>query len=85
MLAQSNDKPLLSVREVIQAFGLSRYTVYTLIRTDPSFPCVNVGPRKNYRIQKNLLIDWFALRLEQRKNLSFQIPSFHELMQTGRK
>ncbi len=84
MFADSKDKPLLSVREVIQAFGLSRYTVYTLIRTDPSFPCVNVGPRKNYRIQKDLLVDWLTSRMEQRKSLSFQIPSLQELMQTGR-
>src|SRR5689334_8878652 len=72
---------LLSIREVKETYNLSYYTLYGLIKTDPSFPCLNIGPKKNYRIQRDLFAQWLKDKFNQRQQKSFEIPTTEELLQ----
>lgn len=81
---ETNEVKLLSVDEVSKAYKLSRYTIYTLIKSDPTFPCLNIGPKKNYRIPSDLLKTWFEQRLKERHYYGFNMPSAEQLFNTGR-
>lgn len=71
---------LVSVRAIKDAYQLSYYTLYSLIKTDPSFPSINLGPKKNYRIHQDLFDQWLKDRSKIRQKASFQIPSADDLI-----
>jgi hypothetical protein len=53
---------LLPVSTIIRDYGLSRYMIYNTIKNDPSFPALNVGPKKNFRIDPNRFVEWLSRR-----------------------
>ena len=84
MFKVESKNSLLSIKEVMTEFKLTRYTVYTLIKTDPSFPCLKVGPRKNYRIPSHLLSMWLEQRFKERHYYEFKVPTADQLFKIGR-
>lgn len=42
----------------MEKYNLSRYMIYNTIKTDESFPVVDLGPKKNYRIDLNGFEMW---------------------------
>ena len=70
----------LRVKEVILGYPFTRYAVYELIKNDPTFPFINVGPKKNYRVMPGLLEEWLKFRLEQRNYRRFTIPTPEDLL-----
>lgn len=81
---ESSEVKLLSVSEVSRSFSLSKYTIYCLIKSDPTFPAVNIGPKKNYRIQMDLFKNWLEQRLKERHYLDFKVPTADQLYRIGR-
>jgi predicted DNA-binding transcriptional regulator AlpA len=60
-MAQVGDK-YLTVKQVMLKYHLSRWIVYENIRSNPNFPVVNLGPKKNYRIPEGELRYWLMKR-----------------------
>ena len=70
-----------SIKEVSQMYGISTWVIYHHIKTDPSFPFVNIGVRKRYLVDGEKFEKWLNLRgqMETRKN--HQLPNTNELME----
>ncbi len=81
---ESSEVKLLSVNQVSRHYSLSKYTIYNLIKSDPTFPAVNIGPRKNYRIQSDLFKIWLDQRLKERHYYDFKVPTADQLFRIGR-
>lgn len=81
---QSSGIELLSVNEVSRIYKLSKDTLYTLIKTDPTFPCLNIGPRKNYRIPADQFKAWLDQRIKERHYFNFKVPTADQLFRIGR-
>jgi predicted DNA-binding transcriptional regulator AlpA len=64
-------KKLITVKEAIAKYDLSKFAIYEHIKTDPSFPAINIGPYKNYRLNEALLKAWIDQRLHFKPNDSF--------------
>lgn len=79
-ISEKNPLALLPISQIIQLYHLSKYTVYELIKNDPTFPAVNIGPKKNYLIQPALLEEWIKQKSRDEKNFRFSIPSTSELL-----
>ena len=60
-------------------FGLSRYMIYKTIQNDPSFPVINIGPKKNYRVYLNLFEEWFNRRANTTVS-GDEVPTANELI-----
>ena len=84
LLQDEKSSQLVSIREIKEAYRLSYYTLYGLIKSDPTFPCINIGPKKNYRNQRDLFAHWLKERLKERHHATFQIPSAEELYTSTR-
>lgn len=52
----------LSIKETSMIYGISTWTLYELIKTDKTFPWVNLGIKKRYAIDKFKLEDWISKR-----------------------
>jgi hypothetical protein len=46
----------------MKAYNLTRYMIYQTIKNDPSFPALDIGPKKNYRIDLYKFEEWLARR-----------------------
>ena len=74
----------LRVKKVISDYPFSKFAIYELIRTDPTFPVINIGPKKNYRILPQLLEQWLKVRMEGRLYYEFKVPTADQLYKIGR-
>ncbi len=75
---------LMSAAAVSTAYNLSKYTIYGLIKSDPTFPCLNIGPKKNYRIPLDLLNAWIQQRFREKQYQEMSLPSASQLLSIGR-
>ena len=71
---------LLTVKELMAQYNLSRYVIYEAIKSDPSFPVINLGPKKNYRINKIKFEEWLFRRSKSSEIMPFSIPSGDDLL-----
>ncbi|MBF0315501.1 MAG: hypothetical protein HQK52_18915 [Oligoflexia bacterium] len=69
---------LLPISFILKDYKLSKYIVYSAIKTDPSFPAINLGPKKNYRIDASKFEEWL-LRRSINTNHS-KIPTAKDLL-----
>ena len=53
---------LLSVSSIIENYGLTKYIVYQTIKIDPSFPALNLGPKKKFMIDVERFTEWLSRR-----------------------
>ncbi len=81
---ETNQLQLLSVKEASHIFKMSTYAIYSLIKTDPTFPCLNIGPKKNYRIPSDLLKSWLEQRFKERQYAGLNVPTADQLLKIGR-
>ncbi len=81
---ESNNFKLIPIDELCREYNLSKYSIYSLIKNDPTFPCINIGPRKNYRIPYGLFMGWLEQRLKERHYYEFKVPTAEQLYKTGR-
>lgn len=82
ILTNEGSSQLKKVKEIKEAYHFSYHTLYGLIKSDPTFPCLNIGPKKNYRIQRDLFVQWLKERCKDRQSGSFQIPTAEELLKS---
>lgn len=59
---EASDFEHLTVKEAAHMIGVSIWTIYKLIESDPSFPVHNVGLKKKFVISKIDLKEWFEVR-----------------------
>ena len=71
---------LVTIKQIMEQFNLTKYMIYQAIKHDPSFPCVNLGPVKNYRIDLYRFEEWFNRRILT-TNFSVEIPTSKELLE----
>lgn len=71
---------LLTVKEVMNQYNLSRNVIYESIKRDPSFPVINLRPKKNYRINKVRLEEWLYRRDKSSEIAPFSIPTGDDLL-----
>ena len=53
------------------------------IKTDPTFPYVNVGIKKRLFIEPKLFEQWLRDRSQKNQNNQHDLPSANELMEVG--
>ncbi len=82
-LGHEEGRTFLTVEEVSEMLRVSQWTTYNLIKTDPTFPYLNIGLKKKLVIDRARLEVW----MQARTNLLFQqersIPSGTELLKAG--
>jgi hypothetical protein len=70
----------LKVLEIAKLFGISPSCIYESIRIDPTFPYINLGPRKNYRINPDHFEKWLHKQSRYKSPLKLSIPTALELL-----
>ncbi len=68
-----------SVPEISSIYGISRSTLYELIKTDTQFPVVNMGVKKRLFIEQNAFENWFKIRSQRKIFQRHNIPTFTQL------
>ncbi len=53
-------KRLKTINEISHEFGVSKTILYSQIKTDPTFPVVNIGRKKKYMIDTTSYLAWLA-------------------------
>lgn len=79
------DERYLSVKEASIRFGISAWTIYELIKTDPSFPYRNIGLRRKFVIVADEFDAWLKERTRREKSLEMRIPTADELLNLQKK
>ncbi len=51
-------KRLKTINEISHEFGVSKTILYSQIKTDPTFPVVNIGLKKKYMIDTTSYLAW---------------------------
>lgn len=57
-----NNSNLITIKQTSSEFSMSLYSIYKLIKTEPSFPVVNVGATKKFLVDKEKLAIWLKRR-----------------------
>ena len=76
---------LMSIKTVSTQYGVSKSTLYELIKTDPTFPCVNVGLKKKLMIDAEKFTVWVEARTERQKQSHFGLSTIGGLLEKYRK
>lgn len=75
----------VSVKDLASRYGVSKSTLYELIRTDPSFPYKNVGLKKRLIIDAAEFESWLNSRTQRQKEKAFSLPTANELLNKRKK
>lgn len=79
--AKPTAKPgLVTVKRLAALYGVSASSVYSLIKTDPSFPWLNVGLKKRYMVDVMKFEKWLEERNKKERSEIFDLPSATELL-----
>lgn len=73
-------KEYLTPTKVAKMFNVSQWSIYEAIRTDPTFPFLNLGPKKNYRINPKEYKKWSEGKSKSTKLQIAKIKSVEELL-----
>jgi len=76
-------KKLYSIKEVSNMYGMSGWLIYNHIKSDATFPFVNVGMKKKYLINIEKLETWLEKRSQNSKVEEFNLPETQELLEWG--
>lgn len=80
-MSECKNSGLMTIKQAANIFGLSQWCLYQAIKLDPSFPVVNVGPVKNYRIPEGRLRYWLQKRPTQVAKKGVFIPTGSDLLE----
>lgn len=75
----------VGVRIIASRYGISKSTLYDLIRSDPNFPYVNVGLKKKIMINAVEFDSWLQSRTKEQKAAHFKLPTADELLKKYKK
>lgn len=74
-------KRFYSIKEVSNMFGISQWLIYAHIKSDPTFPYVNVGLKKKLLIDVARFEEWIIKRSKVEIDQNFNLPTAQELLQ----
>lgn len=74
-------KRFYSIKEVSSMYGISQWLIYAHIKSDPTFPYVNVGLKKKLLIDITRFENWILKRSKVEIEKGFNLPSAQELLQ----
>lgn len=60
--------------------GISVWTIYKLIESDPHFPAHNIGVKKKWVVSKKDLISWIESKSKRRSLEKQNLPSGRDLL-----
>lgn len=72
---------LLTVSETTNRYDLSLWSIYNNIHTDPTYPVVNLGPKRNYRLFKGRLERWLLNRPTEAATRRRFVPDADEILE----
>jgi predicted DNA-binding transcriptional regulator AlpA len=75
----------LNVKAVAEMYGISIWTIYELIKTDPTFPYRNIGIKKKLLVNTEELEIWMEKRTKKERQIEMQIPSADDLLRNRRR
>ena len=73
-------RELLTVKDVATIYKICQRTIYDLIKTDPSFPYINVGLKKKYMIDREKLEAWIEKRTRKERQSHFKLADSKDLI-----
>ncbi|OFZ18976.1 MAG: hypothetical protein A2X94_13590 [Bdellovibrionales bacterium GWB1_55_8] len=73
---------LLPIKAIAERFSVSEWSLYEAIRTDPTFPVINLGPKKNYRIDPRQYGLWLREKSRRAQLKQTRIPTAAELLRS---
>jgi predicted DNA-binding transcriptional regulator AlpA len=73
-------KTFLSIKEIASRYGVSDWTIYRFIKTDPTFPYLNVGLKKKFIVNENSFRIWMEERTKRERGQIFRVLSGSELL-----
>ena len=76
-------KRFYSIKEVSVMYGISQWLIYHHIKTDPTFPFVNVGIKKKLLIEPKSFEGWVSSRTRNQVHQGFNLPSAKELLEVA--
>lgn len=71
----------ISVKDAAQMIGVSPWTLYKMIKEDPTFPAINVGRKKKYVVHLERLNLWLGRAERKIVVLAPLAPSSEELIE----
>ena len=80
---EKSSKKLYSIKEVAKMYGINQWLLYHHIKSDPTFPFVNVGVKKRFLINIERFDSWLENRSKKHVLESHNLPSSNELMEVG--
>lgn len=75
----------VGITELAGYYGVSKSSIYDLIKSDPSFPFKNVGLKKRYVVNVDEFEHWLANRTTKEKAETFKIPTGADLLERFKK
>lgn len=63
---KNSQNQYLTIKEAAQMMRLSEWSIYNMIKTDKMFPCLNVGVKKKFVIDRARLTKWLQARANER-------------------
>lgn len=76
-------KRFYSIKEVASMYGISQWLIYHHIKTDPTFPFVNVGIKKKLLIEPKAFEEWLSSRTRKQIHQDFNLPTAKELLEVA--
>lgn len=73
-------KKFYSIKEVSKMYGISQWLIYHHIKSDPTFPYVNVGVKKRLLIDPGKLEEWLTNRTKVQTHEAHNLPTINELL-----
>lgn len=73
----------LNAKEASVMLGVSVWTIYKLITTDPNFPAHNIGVKKKWVVNRKDLINWMESKTKRRILEKQKLPSGEDLLKLG--
>ncbi len=80
----NKEKVYITLLEAAKKYNMSRISLYRLIKTDPSFPYVNMGLKKKYMICPDDFETWSLNRIAKEKSQQFQLATADELIKRSK-
>ena len=76
-----SEKRFYTIKEVSKMYGISQWLIYHHIKTDPTFPYVNVGIKKKLLIELKSFDEWLFARSKKQVLENFNLPTAEELLE----
>jgi hypothetical protein len=74
------DPKFLPIKELAVRYSISDWILYRFIKTDPTFPYLNVGLKKKFVINEVSFRTWMEERTKRERSRFFHIPSGEDLL-----